>query len=216
MALVRPTVWTNRRKWIGNLLPLLFWLPPTAAGILWLGIEAELIGPGLYLVGLGTILGWLALNQFGFFENGRMRRQLERVLKDQGEPLPQDRNFVGFATPRYSGLIDAHEDVGFFYLIPDRAVFVSETRKVEVLRSQSVAVRFRPNIHTMVGLGGWISIEGEAEGKPIRMLVEPRDRKTLLGNLRRRKAVRDKVRRWLKGEAAPPPPQSPSTAAREA
>jgi hypothetical protein len=196
---VSPTVWTNRRKWIGNLVPLLFWLPLTALGVAWLVYRNELFGPGLILIAVGTVLGWLALDQFGFYENGLMRRTLERILKDRGEPLPQDRNFVGFASPKYTGMLDAHEDVGFFYMLPDRAVFVSETRKVEMYRAQAQSVRFRPNIHTAVGLGGWISLEGEAEGGPIRLQIEPRDRRTMLGNLRRRKAVRDKIRRWLKG-----------------
>lgn len=198
MTSVKPTVWTDRRKWIGNLIPMLFWLPLTGAGVAWMAVRAELTGPGLWLIGAGTVLGWLALNQFGFFENGKMRRTLERTLRDREEEIPADRNFVGFATPRYAGTVDPHEDVGFFFLLPDRAVFLSETRRVEVERSQVTEVRFRPNVHTVVGLGGWISLEGIAEGRPIRMMIEPRDRKTLLGNMRRRKALLSKIRRWLK------------------
>ncbi|HEY0867074.1 MAG TPA: hypothetical protein VGE01_06845 [Fimbriimonas sp.] len=211
---MRPTVWTSRRQWIGNLIPMLFWLPPTMIGLVWMGLKAQLVGPGLGLVALGTILGWLALNQFGFYENGRMRRQLERILADRQEELPVDRNFVGFATPSYTGLVDAHEDVGFFYLRPSEAVFISETRKLEIERLSLADVRFRPNIHTFVGLGGWISLEGHNEGKPFRLMIEPRDRRTLIGNLRRREAVRSKIRRWLKDGTTPVPPKPEAQNAR--
>ncbi len=199
-----PSVWTAKRKWMGNIIPALFWLPAAAAGLTWMIVNSQILGLGLWLLVLSTVLGWIALNQFGFYQNGRMRRQLEKILRAGQGDLTQDRNFVGYASPKYAGMLDAHEDVGFLCFLPDRLRFVSETRMVEMSREQVKSVRFRANVHTMVGLGRWISVEGETDGKPIRLLIEPRDRGTMLGNLRMGKKLQSKIRRWLK-ETGPGP-----------
>jgi len=195
---VGPTVWTARRKALGNVIPLLFWLPLTLAGIAVAVVREEVLGTGLWLIVAATVVGWLALNQFGFYQNGRMRRELERLMRAKGEDLSADRTFVGFASPRYHGLLDAHEDIGFLRILPDRLRFVSENRVLEVPKEDIREVRYRPNVHTIVGLGRWISVEGTAEGRPIRLLVEPRERGTMLGNLRYGPKLRAKLRRWLK------------------
>jgi hypothetical protein len=49
----------------------------------------------------------------------------------------------------------------------------------------------------LLGLGRWISLEGVADGKPIRLLIEPRERPTLLGNLLFSKALAGRLRRWM-------------------
>ena len=121
------TVWTSGRKWAGNLLPLLFWLPPTAYGLGRMGLRAEIDDFGVSMVALGVILGWLATNWFGAMPNRAMRGQLERILKVKGEDLGSATWFVGFATPRYSSALDPHEDVGFLLLEPTRIRFLRST-----------------------------------------------------------------------------------------
>jgi hypothetical protein len=194
---MQPTVWNQQRKALGNLIPAVFWFVPTSAGLAWMVIHAEIMGPGLNAVIAGTVIGWLALNQFGGYTNGRLRRQLERILRARGDSKDVGGTFVGFATPKYSSLWDAHEDVGFLLMLPDRLRFVSETRTVEVRRSEITQVRFRPNVHTWVGLGRWVSVEGVAAGRPIRLLLEPRERITMLGNLRRGVRFRRELQTWL-------------------
>jgi hypothetical protein len=181
---------------MGNIIPFLFWLLPTGLGVAWMMWRVELQGLGLYLLIAGSVLGWLALNQFGLFENGRMRRDLERTLRARGVDLVPDRVFVGIATPRHQGRLDPHEDVGFLFLFPDRATFISETRTLDLNRHDIREIRFRPNVHSLVGLGRWISFEAVQDGRPIRLMVEPRERKTLLGNLRRGKPLLERFRRW--------------------
>ena len=198
MRLVTATVWTARRRVLGNLIPAFFWLPPAVVGIFLIAVKGQLFGPGLWLLVLSTVLGWLAVNQFGFFENGWMRWQLERILKSDGKELTGELVFVGFATPTYSSMLDAHEDVGFLRILPDRLVFASESRNVEVMKSSVTEVRFRMNVHTLVGLGRWVSVEGKVNDKPIRMLLEPRERPTLLGNLLYSKKLRQKLIDWRK------------------
>ena len=196
MRLVAPTVWTPRRKLLGNLIPALFWLPPALFGLYWVAAKSQFIGPGLWSLILSTVLGWLAVNQFGFFENNRMRNQLERILKTQERNLPQDSVFVGFATPKYSSVLDAHEDVGFLCFYGDHLNFVSERRSIELYKSDITEIRFRPNVHSVIFLGRWVSVEAVTGGKPIRLLIEPRERRTLLKNRLYSADLLKRLRKW--------------------
>lgn len=189
---------------MGNLVPALFWLPFAVAGLVWMAVKGEVLGWGLALLVTGTIVGWFALNRFGLFENGRMRAQLERILHANGETLAGEKWFVGFATPRYSSTVDPHEDIGFLEVTDDRLRFLSESRTVEVLRADVSEVRFRANVHSLLGLGRWVSVEGKVGEKPIRLMVEPRERQTLLGNRREGARLRLRLRSWTQtpnGEA---------------
>jgi hypothetical protein len=197
MPAVVLTVWTERRKWMGNLLPLLFWLPPTTYGVYWMAKNGQIVGLGLWCLIAASILGWLAVNFLGLWQNRRMRRQLARILDAKGEKV-MDSPFVGIATPSYSSLLDPHEDVGFLKFEPGRLIFLSETRRLELNRPGLKRVNFRANVHTLLGLGRWVCIEGEIEGKPIRLQVEPREKPTLLANMLYSKSLMQRIQRWLK------------------
>ena len=196
-----PTVWTPRRKWLGNLIPALFWLPLGAVGLFKMIKKLEAFGPGLWFLIAATALGWLALNQFGLFENFKMKLQLQRILAAKKEFPDGDKFFVGFASPSYSSAIDAHEDVGYLFLLPDSLKFVSETRKVDLARADIKSVRFRTNVHSLLLLGRWVSVEGEIAGKPVRMSIEPRERRTLLQNRRFSKQLRARIQKWIDEKA---------------
>jgi len=160
--------------------------------------QGDPLGLGLWLLVAGTIVGWLAVNRWGLFENDRMKRQLELMLQAKGT-LPANPLFMGFATPKFSSALDPHEDVGFLSIEPDGLRFVSETRTVDVPRASVRSVHFRANIHSILLLGRWIAIEGEMDGKPIRVLLEPRCHRTLLANRRESKAILGKLIAWSKG-----------------
>lgn len=160
-------------------------------------MKGQLIGPGLWLLVASTVLGWLSINQFGFFENRKMRVQLEKLLQREGRDFKGDKTFVGFATPKFSSMLDAHEDVGFLRLLPDKIAFVSEARNIEVLKGDITGVRFRSNVHSVLGLGRWVSIEGKVGEQPIRLLVEPRERPTLLGNRLYSSKLQVKLANWI-------------------
>jgi len=163
-----------------------------------MAIRREIVPLAVGLLALGTVIGWLALNRFGLFDNAKMRRELERELKARDVDLGDSPAFVGFATPRYSSALDPHEDVGFLVLRPGRLEFVSEVRTVTVERQDIREIRFRPNIHSLLGLGRWVSIEGEVGGQAIRLAIEPRERRTLLGNRAYSKELRNRLAAWLK------------------
>lgn len=161
-----------------------------------MAVKGEIIGLGLWLLIGATLLGWLAVNFLGLFENQKMRRQVARILEARGIPVG-DAWFVGVATPRYSSLLDPHEEVGYLFLRSDKLEFVSETKTIELFKSQIQKVRYRANVHSLLGLGRWVSVEGTADGKPIRLLIEPRERQSILGNLLSSKTFKQRIRRWL-------------------
>jgi hypothetical protein len=193
---VAVTVWTPIRKLMGNIVPAIFWLPLATCGIYIMFDGHRVASAGLWCLVGATFAGWVGLNLFGLFQNGVMRRQLSRIL-NADEDLPADRFFVGFTTPKYTGLLDAHEDVGFLCFTPKALLFVGERRTVEMPRDCVRGVVYRPNAHTILGLGRWISIEGEASRHPVRMLVEPRERPTMLGNLLYGRRLRSRVESWM-------------------
>jgi hypothetical protein len=201
MLVVTPRVWTTRRKVLGNLVPALFWFPPACYGVLDLARKSQFIGPGLWYLASSTVIGILAVNQFGFFENGTMRRQLELILKAQEAEVTGEYLFVGFATPKYSSMLDAHEDVGFLQILDDRLVFVSESRRLELMKADIKEVRTRPNAHSILGLGRWVSVDSELGDKRFRLLVEPREKATMLGSSRYSKRLVQRIQEWLKESA---------------
>lgn len=191
-----PTIWTHRRKSLGNLLPFLVWLPIASAGLVVMTVTAELLGIGLLLLVLATLAGWITLNITGLFENRRMKLSLQRLLVARGDGDVDNCPFVGFCSPRYRGVLDAHEDVGYLRFLSDRLEFISETRIVEFQKDQIDRVKLRPNVHSLVGLGRWVSVEGTLQGKPLRMLLEPRDHDSMLANLRASANLRKRIILW--------------------
>lgn len=184
-------VWTLGRKWAGNLVPLAFWLPFFAWSLTTVVRDRTVTPVPVFIMLAGTVAAWVAMSLFGLWGNASMRRLLDARIKDQGE-----RVFVGFASPKYTGLLDAHEDVGFLIFGKDALAFVGDSRRVEIFRDDVVRVRFRPNAHTVVGLGRWVCVEGVVKGQPVRMFVEPRERPTMLGNLWQSGTLKRKIEAW--------------------
>src|SRR5688572_20969537 len=116
-------------------------------------------------------------------------------------PNPDPANapvFVGMASPSYRSIIDPHEDVGFLIVQPDRLEYHGETMEIVLKRDEVQGILFRPNAHTLAGLGRWIAIEGRVGGKLVRLLIEPRERPTLLANLAYGKKLKERLESWLK------------------
>lgn len=201
MPHVAPTVWTTRRKVMGNLIPTAFWFPMMAIGVGTMLVQRQILGPGLVFLLAAPVVGWLSLNRFGLFENRKMATELEKILSGKGDTLPAERVFVGFASPKFSGTLDAHEDVGFLCFKDDTLVFLSETRLVTIPRETVTEIRFRSNPHTVLALGRFISVDATSEGKPIRMLVEPRVHRTMLANRRESSKLIHRLTDWKNGQA---------------
>jgi hypothetical protein len=87
--------------------------------------------------------------------------------------------------------------VGFLLIYPDKVEFFGGHVRVSLRRSDTKQVRFRPNPHSWVGLGRWVSLEAEQNGQSVRLLVEPRERATLLGNRALGARLRTKLASWV-------------------
>ena len=182
---------------MGNLVPALLSLPVGVVGACMMIQSGSLGGAGLIVLGLFPIVAWTAVNYFGLFENGRMRQEMELKLRAAHSDLSSSIYFVGIATPGYVSSLDPHEDVGFLIVNPLHLEFFGDKLNINVKKSVIAEVRFRPNVHTALGLGRWISVEGVAEGQPIRLMIEVRECPTLLANKRLSKKVLSTLQTWL-------------------
>lgn len=195
----RRPVWTLKRKLMGNLIPGLFAVAPLTYGLYLMWHTGEMLGKGLLWLGVALVSGWLAVDFFGLFQNRAMRKEMTMRLRYERSNPPYQRYFVGMATPVFRGVLDPHEDVGFLLLHPDKIEFFGERLRVEIARDEVVGVRARPNVHTFIGLGRWVSIEAKTGSRDARLLVELRQRPTLLANLIMSRTLIKKLNRWIKG-----------------
>lgn len=198
MRAVPGPIWNARRKWMGNLLPALLYVPPVVFGVYWMASRTEVDAVGLGSIAAGLVVGWIALNFLGLFESPRMRRELQSVFRDKGESVPDDAVFVGFASPAYRSALDPHEDVGFLVLGADMLEFRGERHHLRIPKASVRRVGFRMNPHTLLGLGRWVVVEGQIDKKDVRLQIEPREKRTLLGNRRFSRQLADRIRTWAK------------------
>lgn len=200
-------LWTPGRKLAGNLVPLLFFLPVASAGG-FLFYRDGFTYPALAVFAASGIVGWWAINLFGLLGNPRLERQLRARLRAEDAP-PVPGIFVGFARPSYRNGMDPHEDLGFLSWDEEQLSFLGETRRLNLKKSEIRAVDKRPNPHSWIGLGGWVAIHGEVEGKHVLMLVEPRIHRLLWKNRQERQKLIQELQVWagVKGSAAKKAPK---------
>ncbi len=182
---------------MGNLLPGLIAAPFALWGLFSMWQSGVILGKGLLWLSVTPVAGWIAVNFLGLYQNRIMHREMTLRLRSERPNPPYRRYFVGMATPAFRGLLDPHEDVGFLLVHPDKIEFFGERIRVEIHRPEIREIRIRPNVHTLIGLGRWVSIEAEVDGKQARLMVELRQRPTLLGNLLMSRTLLKKLRRWL-------------------
>lgn len=200
-------VWTASRKVMGNLVPALLAFPFLGAGLAIMYRQGQVFGWGLWLAIAFPLILWLAVNRFGLYQNRKMRREMQQRLRAERPKLTSRRFFVGAATPRHAGLLDPHEDVGYLILHDDKIEFFGEKIHASMQRAELESVVFAPNVHSIAGLGRWIRLKGHADGKPIRLDVELREKDTLLGNRRLGSELKKRIELWQKEKAPENPPE---------
>jgi hypothetical protein len=184
---------------MGNLIPLACMLPFAVGGGLLMVRAHEVTWLGVFLCALALVVGWLAVNQFGFFGNAQLKEQIQRKILPKAGKDASKGIFVGFARPAYVGLLDAHEDLGYLFLGTETLEYIGELHQVTIPKADIIGVRYRANVHSALGLGRWVSIDARHMGKPVRVLVEPREAPTLLGNRKRGAELRAQIETWRKG-----------------
>jgi hypothetical protein len=198
----RSLLWNTRRKLLGNLIPAVFGVPIGVYGILEIARTFQFLGKGIWFLAASVMVMWLLVNVTSGLENPKLKRELALRLKAKGVDLGDHSVFVGFARPSFNGLLDPHEDIGFIVQEPEQVRYVGEQIDLCLTRSEIKEIRFRSNSHSMAFLGRWISIEGVSDAKPVRMLIEPRERRTMTGNRRYGRKLQQSLQEWLKKEKA--------------
>ena len=194
-----PVIWTPSRKFLGNLMPLLVALPVVAIALWRIFKGGATYGEMIVWIALFTALLWFGVNFLGLYQNESLKKAMRRRMDSSfhKNEVPADPVFVGFARPSYRSALDPHEDVGFLLLHEDRIEFFGDKDRVELPKKSLVRATLRANPHSWAFLGGWVSVEGIVEGTPVRMLFEPREKRTLLANKRLRKSLMLRIQNWL-------------------
>jgi len=195
--------WNRRRRWMGNVLPAVFWFPLTMAGLIIYYRTGHVWGWAFNTLCLGQFLGLVSLNYLGLFENALLRKELDREFRVLRPRYTGYRVFVGFASQGYSSWVDPHEDVGYLCLTPETIEFYGDQIIWKLEHKDVLRITKGPNIHSLVGLGRWIRIEATLGGSKTILRLEPRDRDTLIGNLIGGRKLRVRLLNWQQAKGAP-------------
>ena len=187
--------WDGQAKWMGNLIPFLFWAPFSLIGLALLFIRHD-YRLSIALLAIGQIAGWLALNYTGLFNNKQFkiagRTRFEAAFPGfKGEAI-----FVGFAKPNHKSMLDPHQDLGYLGINESEMVFAGEDGKFSLDRRSITGIKKSASIHTLLAMGGWIRVDASTDDKPITIYFEPREKGTLIGNNRYRKKMVGRLREW--------------------
>lgn len=187
--------WSGELKWMGNLVPMIFWLPLTAAGVL-IGLVKHNYLVGAYLVLAGQIIGWIAINNFGLWQNKALKRHLGKLFELRQGDFDGFRIFVGLSRPGFKSLLDPHEDIGYLAIDGSHLFFVGEHFGFRVQASEIENIAFASSIHTLLGLGGWVELDLTHDGERKILYFEPREERTLWRNNRLRKKLVGRLLNW--------------------
>ncbi len=189
------SVWTTRQKILGNLLPGI----PALGAALWAyyhWLPQGRIVALLMMAVVATGVQLVALNYLGFVGNARMRAQ---IAKKHGL-YPSQGFFVGYAPEGYVDIWDTHKDIGFLILQAEGLVFRGDTESFVIPWSEILSVELRKNVHSTVGLGGWVWVR-TAQGA---FGIEPRTRPTLLASKKDRPEILGQIQKYVSPQAAVP------------
>jgi hypothetical protein len=196
MPAVPEELWTASRKLWGNLLPFLLAFPFLVVGMRELLPSFAFSARAVAFLFLFTAVAYLSTGIIGAWRNHALARQLRYRLHAQGVEVPDQAYFVGFARPAYRSALDPHEDIGFVWWDKDGVEFIGERNRIQLGAKQVTAVRLRPNIHSVLGFGGWLVFEGSVNGHPVRLQVEPRSAESLWGNAAARHTLFKEALAW--------------------
>ncbi len=198
LSVPRSRVWTRYRKWMGNILPAAVWLPLVGVGLYIIFHSNRILGPGLVLVALAQPLAFLVVNYMGLFQNREIRFALWREVQILRPHFRGYALYCGFSSLEKTDLLDPHEDVGFVLLTTESLEFVGDGQLIRILPENVTGIRYRPNVHTLLGLGRWVCVEGKIEERKFHLCFEPREKKTLLANRKEGKVLHRKLKNWVK------------------
>lgn len=179
---------------MSNLIPLLFCAPfPVIASYFDRRGQTSL-ALGFWIATPAAL--WLGINFFALYQNQRIRSALLPKLRAMHPEEASHAVFVGFARPKSNTAVHLHEDVGWLLMLNTHLVFLGESLTFSIPKEHIRSIRFGFNWNSLLGLGRWIIIEGVEEGKRVQMRIEPREKRTLLGNRSYGKALSKRLNVW--------------------
>lgn len=192
MAKTKARTWSTYRKLMSNLVPALVFVPVFATGLML--FQRDLRVASVVCFAASVLIGLFSVNLLGLFQNRRMQAELKPLIHGRPEP----HWFVGIGRPGAVGALDPHDDLGFLLLTNDALEYVGETARYRIPYVDILNVSFKMNAHSLLGLGRWIAIEGRHDGKPFRMLAEPRSFPTILRNKKEGTRIVSELRKLLR------------------
>ncbi|MDQ2985690.1 MAG: hypothetical protein M3R13_03075 [Armatimonadota bacterium] len=193
MTKTKQRTWSTYRKLMSNLVPALVFVPVFATGIML--FQKDLREASVVCFAASVVIGMFSVNLLGLFQNRRMQAELKPLIHGRPEP----HWFVGIGKAGALGALDPHDDLGFLLLTKDALEYVGESARYRIPYVDILSVSYKMNAHSLLGLGRWIAIEGRHDGKPFRMLLEPRNFPTILRNKKEATRIVSELRKLLQG-----------------
>lgn len=187
-------LWTPTRRWMGNLLPMIF-AGPLLAWAGWLAVTEPLSPLFWMALAASAIVGWLAVGLLGNTPKRGLHGRLMATFPT--EESETKRIMAGFARAGAKGALDPHQHIGFVIFTPSALILAAEGMRVELKRSELMKIETQPNAHTWLGLGGWLRLTGRVSGQPFEVLVEPCGHWTLWACAAERRRLRQLITAWL-------------------
>lgn len=187
--------WTHRAKWIGNILPLLIGVPFIVIGLI-IGARSHSWRDGVLIwFGLGVLLPALTLNWLGLAGNQTLKSDFyARNSRAFARESDSDCLFFGVASSGFRSLLDPHEDIGFICLHENGFRFYGEKIRVEVSGAEIKGLGWKANPHSWLGLGGFALITYNQKGEDKTLLMESREKSSLLANKKLTHSVLDQLK----------------------
>lgn len=127
----------------------------------------------------------------GFFENSKIDRELREKLASDGE-------LIGFVHLRSPTMLDAHAELGLLTISPNQLIIETEDESYVIRRSEILNIVSQMNIHSLICLGGWISL-GLDNGTTFKF--ESRKFNTMIESRKRTKVLLSELKTWINEKA---------------
>lgn len=199
MPSVTKRIWSTSRQIMGNLLPALFSVPIGVLGVMLYEPTKPFAPFPLALIFGFPLVGTLVLNGLGLFGNDRLRAELSRQFSREHEVGDRKILFVGLARPEYRGILDPHEELAFLLVGSKSIEIYGELTRLSFTPRQLLEIKRKRNIHSWLGLGGWLELK-IGEGSSARtLLVEPREFSVLTRNRKFSRELKAQLEQWRNG-----------------
>ena len=141
---------------------------------------------------IGVVVAAYGVNKWGFYENSKIDQELRARTSKEGE-------LIGFVFRNPPTALDAHAEVGLLNIEPNKLEITTETDTYVIPKDQVIDILTQLNIHSLLGLGGWIVLSLTNE-KPFSF--ESRKHPNMRHSRIRSKKLIQELRTW-KQEKAP-------------